>query len=258
MVPSRRTILTGLAGLSVLPLSTAVLGQQTPLTVFAAASLTQVLQDAGAAYTRRSGQQVRFSFAASSALARQVEAGAPADVFVSADEDWMDYLQVRQRVQAETRRDIVANRLVLVAPAGSPLQLRVAPGFALAAALGRDGRIATGDPSSVPVGRYAQAALAKLGVWNAVSARIVGAENVRAALNFVVRGEVPLGIVYATDARVEPRVRVVDLFPADSHAPIRYPAAALVGARPAAPDFVAFLQGPEAQALFATAGFGRP
>ena len=201
---------------------------------------------------------MRFSFAASSALARQVEAGAPADVFMSADQEWMDYLQQKQRVQRATRADIVSNRLVLVAPAASRLQLKIAPGFAIAAALGKEGRIATGEPSSVPVGRYAQAALTKLNVWQAVSARLVGAENVRAALNFVARGETPLGIVYATDARAEPRLRVVDVFPAESHDPIRYPAAALKGAVPEASNFLAFLHGPAARALFDKAGFGRP
>ncbi len=255
MTVSRRLLLV------VLPLvllSMTAQAQERVLTVFAAASLTNVLQEVGDAYAKQTGRQVRFSFASSSVLARQVEAGAAADVFVSADEEWMDYLQQKQRVQVTTRSDIAANRLVLVAPTASTLQLKIAPGFAVAAALGKDGRIATGDPSSVPVGKYAQAALTSLGVWPSMSNRIVGAENVRAALLFVARGEVPLGIVYATDARAEPKVRVVDVFPVDTHEPIRYPAAVLSGALPEAQAFLAYLKGPAAQALFTKAGFGRP
>ena len=228
------------------------------LTVFAAASLTNVLQEAGDAYTAQTKQPVRFSFAASSALARQIESGAPADVFVSADQDWMNYLQARNLLAPATRANIVANSLVLVAPVDSRLSLRIAPGFALAAALGADGRLATGDPASVPVGKYAQAALTKLGVWPSVEKRVVAADNVRTALNFVGRGEAPLGIVYATDAMTEPRVRVVDTFPAATHEPITYPAAATSTAGPGAVAFLRFLQGPVARALFDRAGFGRP
>ena len=228
------------------------------LTVFAAASLTNVLQEAGDAYTAQTKQPVRFSFAASSALARQIESGAPADVFVSADQDWMNYLQARNLLAPATRANIVANSLVLVAPVDSRLSLRIAPGFALAAALGADGRLATGDPASVPVGKYAQAALTKLGVWPSVEKRVVAADNVRTALNFVGRGEAPLGIVYATDAKTEARVRVVDTFPASTHEPITYPAAATSTAGPGAVAFLRFLQGPVARALFDRAGFGRP
>lgn len=255
MTVSRRLLL---AVLPLVCLSMAARAQERVLTVFAAASLTDVLQEVGEAYAKQTGRRVRFSFASSAVLARQVEAGAAADVFVSADEVWMDYLQQKQRVQVGTRTDIAANRLVLVAPVASTLQLKIGPGFALAAALGRDGRIATGDPSSVPVGKYAQAALTTLGVWPSVSSRIVGAENVRAALYFVARGEVPLGIVYLTDARAEPKVRVVDVFPADTHEPVRYPAAALNAAMPEAQVFLSYLKGPAAQALFDKAGFGRP
>jgi molybdate transport system substrate-binding protein len=228
------------------------------LTVFAAASLTSVLQEAGDAFTAETKTVVRFSFAASSALARQIQSGAPADVFVSADQDWMNYLQARHLIDSATRANIVSNTLVLIAPAGSSSALRIAPGFGLAAALGVGGRLATGDPASVPVGKYAQAALTQLGVWPAVEKRVVAADNVRTALNFVARGEAPLGIVYATDARSEPRVRVVDTFPAASHDPITYPAAAIATAGPEAAAFVKFLQGPTAHALFDKAGFGRP
>jgi molybdate transport system substrate-binding protein len=228
------------------------------LTVFAAASLTPVLQEIGDAYTAETQQAVRFSFAASSALARQIESGAPADVFVSADQDWMDYLQARALLAPQTRRNIVRNTLVLVAPADSRLQLKIQPGFGLVQALGEGGRLATGDPASVPVGRYAQAALTRLGLWRSVESRVVAADNVRTALNFVARGEAPLGIVYGTDARSEPRVRVVDTFPAASHAPITYPAAATASAPPEALAFLRYLESVRARAAFDRAGFGRP
>jgi molybdate transport system substrate-binding protein len=228
------------------------------LTVFGAASMTNVLQAVGDAYTIETQVPVRFSFAGSSALARQIESGAPADVFVSADQEWMDYLQERKLVAAELRVNIASNTLVLVAPVDSTVQLRIAPGFPLAAALGEKGRIATGDPASVPVGKYAQAALTTLGVWNGVADRLVPADNVRTALNFVARSEVPLGIVYATDARSEPRVRVVDTFPATSHPPITYPAAVTVTGGADAAGFVRFLRSAKAQTIFDKAGFGRP
>jgi molybdate transport system substrate-binding protein len=228
------------------------------LTVFAAASLTNVLQEVGAAYTADTGTAVRFSFAASSALARQIESGSPADAFLSADQDWMNYLQQRGQIATATRIDVVSNSLVIIAPADSSITLRIGKGFELAKALGPNGRLATGDPASVPVGRYAQAALTHLGAWSGVEKRIVAADNVRTALNFVARGEAPLGIVYATDARSEPKVRVVGIFPADSHEPITYPAAATASASPEAAKFVAFLTGKEARALFDKAGFGKP
>lgn len=224
------------------------------LTVYAASSLTNVLNALGTDFERRTGTPVKFSYAASSVLARQIEAGSQADAFVSADEAWMDYLATRGRIRTESRADVAANRLVLVAPADSTVQLRIAPGFALAAALGR-GRLATGDPATVPVGRYARAALTTLGVWSSVEAKVVGADNVRSALAFVSRGEAPLGIVYATDARIEPRVRVVDTFPAHTHPPIRYPAALLKTSQPGAAAFVAYLRSAEGQAIFAKHGF---
>src|SRR3984957_1319988 len=224
------------------------------LVVFGAASLTNVLQDIGTAYTAQTGQHVSFSFAASSVLARQIEAGTRADVFVSADEDWMDYLQTRNLIDPKTRHDILMNRLVLIAPATSDIKLKIAPHFALAAALGKE-RLATGDPGSVPVGRYARAALTNLGVWSEVSSHIVPAEDVRSALAFVARGETPLGIVYETDALVEKRVRIVDTFPEDSHAPITYPVALVVTAKPEARAFVAYLRSPAGRAVFAHYGF---
>ncbi|MET0290932.1 MAG: molybdate ABC transporter substrate-binding protein [Steroidobacteraceae bacterium] len=246
-------------GLLLLALPTLAAGAQpAPLTVFGAASLTDVLQKIGAAYTAETGGSVRFSFAASSALARQIESGAPADAFVSADQDWMDYLAERKLIAPGTRVDVVSNALVLVAPTDSRISLRIAPGFGLAGALGPSGRLSTGDPSSVPVGKYAQAALTNLGVWSSVAGRLVPADNVRTALNFVARGEAPLGIVYATDARAEPKVKVIDTFPASTHEPITYPAAAMAKAPAEAAAFVRFLSGAKARSLFDEAGFGKP
>jgi len=226
----------------------------TALVVFGAASLTNVLQDIGNDYKRETGQEVSFSFAASSVLARQIEAGTRADVFVSADEEWMDYLQSRTLIDPKTRHDIVMNRLVLIAPAASDIKLKIAPHFALAAALGK-GRLATGDPGSVPVGRYARAALTNLGVWSEVSSHIVPAEDVRSALAFVARGETPLGIVYETDALIEKRVRIVDTFPEDSHAPITYPVALIATAKAGAGRFVGYMKSPAGRAVFAHYGF---
>lgn len=225
--------------------------------VFAAASLTNVLDEIGAAYTQQTRQTVKFSYAASSALARQLEAGARADVFFSADLEWMDYVQARGLIDRTTRRNVLGNRLALVAPADSKIELKIAPGFALAAALG-NGRLATGDPESVPVGKYARSALTSLGVWNDVADRLVRADNVRSALAFIARGETPLGIVYETDAKVERRVRVVDFFPADSHSPIVYPVAVTASARPAARQFIDFLQSAPAQEAFKKYGFQNP
>jgi molybdate transport system substrate-binding protein len=227
--------------------------EQTML-VFAAVSMTDVLQEIGAAYTEQTKQPLRFSFAASSTLARQIEVGASAEVFVSADVEWMDYLQKRGRIDASSRRDIVGNKLVLVAPGDNELQLRIQPNFRLGDALGR-GRLAIGDPDIVPAGRYARAALTTLGVWDEVAKRLVFADNVRTALAYVARGETPLGIVYATDARVEKRIRIVDTFPSDTHPPIVYPAAATTDARPGAREFLKFLAGARAQEVFRRHGF---
>jgi len=224
------------------------------ITVFAAASLTNVLQELGDGFTKDTAIPVRFSFAASSALARQIENGAPADVFLSADLEWMDYLQTRNLIQRDTRYDLLGNRLVLVAPADSKIELTIAPRFPLAKALGA-GRLATGDPDSVPVGRYAREALMTLGVWNDVAGRMVRADSVRAALAFVDRGEAPLGIVYETDALIDKHVRVVDVFPANSHLPIVYPIALTRAAKPNAAGFVAYVRGPAGDAAFKAYGF---
>lgn len=251
----RSTFLTALVAIVA---ATAVPAAQRELTVFAAASLTEVLVEVGKAYTARTQNPVRFSFAGSSALARQVESGAPVDAFVSADQEWMDFLADRKLIAAATRTDIVTNSLVLVARADSRIQLTIAPRFALAQALGRNGRIATGDPQVVPVGKYARAALTRLGVWESVADRMIAADNVRTALNFVALGEAPLGIVYVTDAHGNTRVRVVATFPADTHDPITYPAAATTRGGAEAAGFVAFLRTEEARSIFRKYGFGIP
>jgi molybdate transport system substrate-binding protein len=225
-----------------------------PITVFAAASLTNALQELGDGFTKEASIPVRFSFAASSALARQIENGSPADVFFSADLEWMDYLQARNLIQKDTRRDVLGNKLVLIASADSTIKLTIAPHFALAGALGR-GRLATGDPAGVPVGRYAQQALTFLGVWNEVADRLVRADSVRSALAFVDRGEAPLGIVYETDALIDQRVRVVDVFPATTHMPIVYPIALTAAAKGDAVRFVAYIRGPAGDAVFKSYGF---
>ncbi|WP_369938432.1 molybdate ABC transporter substrate-binding protein [Xanthomonas tesorieronis] len=229
---------------------------QAPLTVFAAASLKESLDEATAAYQRSTGTPVQVSYAASSALARQVEQGAPADVFFSADLEWMDYLQQRQLVDPAQRHNLLGNTLVLVAPVSSAAKVDLRKPDTLAAALGAQGRLAVGQTNSVPAGKYARAALQKLGQWDGVQARLAESESVRAALMLVARGEAPLGIVYGSDAKAEPKVRVVAVFPADSHAPIVYPVAALRASKnPAAADFVRWLGTAPAQAIFQRRGF---
>jgi molybdate transport system substrate-binding protein len=225
-----------------------------PVTVFAAASLTDVLTELGDSFTKSTGVRTRFSFAASSLLARQIEAGANADVYFSADRDWMDYLEQRDLIQKATRHDLLGNRLALIAPADSSVQLKIAPGFPIVAALGK-GRLATGDPDAVPVGRYARSALTSLGVWNEVADRLVRAEDVRTALMFVARGEAPLGIVYETDVRVEKRVRLVGVFPEDSHPPIRYPMALAKVAIADAARFADYVRSDASRAVFERYGF---
>jgi len=235
--------------------ATAAESQRESLLVFAAASLTDVLQRAGQLYTEQSKVPVKFSFAASSALAKQIESGAQADAFLSADQDWMNYLQERKLIKAGTRSDLLGNRLALIAPKDSKVTLKLQQGAPMLAALGPKGRLSTGDPDSVPVGRYARAALGNLDLWSAIEPRLVRADNVRVALMYVARGEAPLGIVYATDAAVEPQVRIVALFPESSHAPITYPVAATTSASPATESFLEFLRGDAARAIFNKAGF---
>ena len=224
------------------------------VTVFAAASLKTAMDAVLQAFAERTKIHARASYGASSALARQIEQGAPADVFVSADADWMDYLARRGLVLAVSRRNLISNHLVLIAPTESKIALRVGPGMPIAAALGGD-RLAVAGPD-VPAGRYAQASLTALGVWRSVEGRLARTENARSALAFVARAEAPLGIVYDTDAKVEPRVRIVGLFPDSSHPPIVYPIALIAGATsPGAAAFLRFAESREARAIFERYGF---
>ncbi len=208
-----------------------------------------------AAYAAKAGGKVAASYAASSALARQLEQGAPADVFGSADLEWMDYAVRNKAIDDATRINLLGNRLVLIAPKTSAIgDVAIGPGFDLAALAG-DGRIATGDVASVPVGKYARAALESLGAWPAAERKFAMTENVRAALTLVARQEAALGIVYETDAKVEPGVKIVGRFPADSHPPIVYPFAAVTGAKGPAADYLAFLKSSAAKTIFERYGF---
>lgn len=237
-------------------------GDDAPLTVFAAASLKESLDAAAKAWEAAGHGPVRVSYAASSALARQIEQGAPADVFFSADLDWMDALQAKGLVDTGTRRELLGNTLVLVAPArAGPEAVRVEleKGVDLRPLLGPRGRLAMALTASVPAGKYGKAAFEHLGVWDALAPRVAEAENVRAALLLVSRGEAPLGVVYGSDARADPGVRVVATFPAGSHPPIVYPVAALEQARHAdAAAFVRWLGGEDAAAIFRRHGFTAP
>jgi molybdate transport system substrate-binding protein len=226
------------------------------VTVFAAASMKTALDAANAAYAKQAGVQVTVSYAASSALAKQIEAGAPADVFISADQDWMNYLSERKLINAGSRNNLLGNAIVLVSAKDKAKPVEIKPGFDLAGLLGADGRLAMGAVESVPAGKYGKAALEKLRVWASVSTKVAGAENVRAALALVSRGEAPYGIVYATDAAADEGVAVVGTFPADTHPPIIYPAA-LLGHSPskAAADYLAFLKSEQAAEFFRSQGF---
>lgn len=226
--------------------------------VLAAASLQDALGAAADAWEERGNPRPVLSFAGTSSLARQAEAGAPADLFVSADERWLEFLAARGLIRPETRVDLLTNDLVLVAPAGARSEVVIAPGFDLAAALG-DGRLAVADPEAVPAGRYARQSLRTLKAWDGVSDRLAVAENVRAALALVARGEAPLGVVYRTDALAEDAVRIVDRFPPASHAPIVYPAAVLFGSEsPDAKRFLDFLASGEGRVVLQRYGFGAP
>lgn len=227
--------------------------------IFAAASLKPSLDKIIATPDVAALGSVKASYAASSQLAKQIEAGAPATLFISADQDWMKYVDEKKLLVAGTRTDILGNALVLIAPKDSTLKLDIKPGFDLAGALGKDGKLALGEPNSVPAGKYAKAALTQLGVWDKVKARVVSAENVRAALNFVARGEAPLGVVYRSDAVSESAVRVVGTFPDATHAPIVYPAALIAGHdSPAARKLLDLLHAAPEQTIFRTYGFDAP
>jgi len=228
---------------------------QESITVFAAASLKNALDDADAAFAKATGVTVVASYEASSALARQIEAGAPADAFISADLRWMDYVAGKNLIKADTRVNLLGNRLVLIAPKDSKLDhVAIGQGFDIAKLAG-DGRIAVADVKAVPAGLYAKAALEKLGAWAAAEPKLAMAENVRATLAFVARGETPLGIVYETDAKIEPKVKVVGVFPEDSYPPVTYPVAATATSKPAAARYVQFLRGSAAKAIFEKYGF---
>jgi molybdate transport system substrate-binding protein len=229
--------------------------QDKSITVFAAASMKNALDDVDASYTKLSGVKVVASYDASSALMKQIESGAPADVFVSADLKWMDYGAEKKLINDATRVNLLGNALVLIAGKDSKIgAVTIGPGFDLAKLAG-DGRIATGDVKAVPVGIYAEAALEKLGVWAQVEPKMAMTANVRAALVLVARGEAPLGIVYSTDAKVEPGVKIVGTFPEDSHPPIIYPVAATTGAKPDAAPYLAYLRSQAAKSIFESYGF---
>jgi molybdate transport system substrate-binding protein len=241
-----------IAAASAVPLPAAV---QKSITVFAAASMKNALDDVDAAFSRESGIKVVASYAASSALMKQIEQGAPADVFLSADVNWMDYGAKRHLIKPDSRVDLLGNRLVLIAPKDSKVgNVAIRPGFDLAALAG-NGRIAVGDVRAVPAGLYAKAALEKLGAWKAAEPKLATAENVRAALILVARGEAPLGIVYETDAKIDPGVKIVGTFPDDSHPPIIYPAALTTNAKPDAAPYLAFLRTATAKSIFQRYGF---
>jgi molybdate transport system substrate-binding protein len=260
---TRRNLLSAAAGLA---LFTTAAAEDKPsvstpsvstgtVVVFAAASLKNALDAIGRQWMAQSGKTIVFSYAASGPLAKQIENGAPADLFASADLKWMDYAAEKKLIVAKSRRNLLGNKLVLIAPKDASVELRIAKDFKLADAIG-DSKLATGDPRSVPVGTYAQAALTSLGVWEAVAPKLAGAENVRAALAFVARGEAKLGIVYRTDATSEPQVKIVDTFPADTHPPIVYPFALVAASmNPAAAEFLAFLKTPVASKVFEAEGF---
>jgi len=248
----RLAFVIGLAAWSIAPRPAAA---QESVTVFAAASLKNALDEANAAFKTRSPVKIVVSYAASSALMKQIEQGAPADVFISADLDWMDYGSQKKLIKDDTRVNLLGNRLVLIAPKDSRLgDVTIGQGFDLAKLAG-DGRVATGDVRAVPAGKYAKAALEKLGAWDAAMPKLAMAENVRAALALVGRGEAPLGIVYETDAKVEPHVKIVGVFPAESHAPITYPFALTATANAAAAQYLAFLCSQGAKAIFEKYGF---
>jgi molybdate transport system substrate-binding protein len=244
-------IAAGLAAALVLPAA----ALEKSITVFAAASMKNALDDINAAFTKATGVKVVTSYAASSALARQIEQGAPADIFASADLEWMDYSSGKKTIKDDTRVNLLGNKLVVIAPKDSRItEVKVGAGPELATAIG-DGRIATGEVNSVPAGKYAKSALEKLGIWSSVEKRFAMADHVRAAMALVSRGEAVLGIVYETDAKVDKSVKIVGAFPADSHAPITYPVAATVNAKPEAAAYLNFLRSQIAKAVFEQYGF---
>lgn len=253
-MPARLIVLFGL--LLALAATPQPASAQDTLTVFAAASMKNALDDFNAAFTNATGVKVVASYAASSALAKQLEQGAPADVFVSADLKWMDYANEHKLIKPDTRVNLLGNRLVLIASKDSKIErVAIADGFDIANLAG-DGRIAVADVKAVPAGFYAKAALEKLGAWNAAEPKLAQAENVRATLAFVARGETPIGIVYETDAKIEPKVKIVGVFPESSHEPVTYPVAATAATKnPATARYLGFLRTGAAKAIFEKYGF---
>ncbi len=228
------------------------------ITVAAAASLSDALAEAGRVFQSQTGDTVRFSFAASSTLAKQIESGAPVALFFSADRDWMDYVESRNLLIANTRHDLLGNRLVLIEPADKTAQIDIVAGFPLAALLGT-GKLSMGEPGSVPAGKYGKQALTSLGVWDSVANKVVAADSVRSAMAFVQSGEAPLGIVYATDAASSSQVRVAGTFPLSSHKRITYPVAMIKDQdSPEARAFLKFVEGPDGRAIFTRYGFSEP
>lgn len=243
------------AVISVLAAANQVEAKAESVKVFAAASLKNALDDVALNWKQTSGKEAVSSYAASSALAKQIAEGAPADIFISADVAWMDDLEGKNLIAKDTRKNVLGNTLVLIAPAGSGKTVELKPGTDLAAALG-GGRLSVAEVKSVPAGRYAKAALEKLGMWAAVEPHLAMSENVRAALTLVARGEAPLGIVYGSDAKAEGKVEVAGVFPEDSHPPIIYPAAIVAtSTNPDAKAFFAFLTSKAAGEIFASHGF---
>jgi molybdate transport system substrate-binding protein len=255
MVQKKRLAAAFAALLAVAFTAHSAAAQQNSVTIFAAASMKNALDDANAAFSNATGIKVVASYDASSALIKQIKAGAPADIFVSADLQWMDYGVENKLIKDATRVNLLGNTLVLIAPKDSKIgNVIIAPGFDLAKLAG-DGRIATGDVKAVPVGLYAKAALEKLGVWASVEPKMAMTANVRAALILVARGEAPLGIVYSTDAKVEPGVKIVGVFPEDSHPPIIYPVGATMNAKLETAAYLAFLRSSAARTIFERYGF---
>jgi molybdate transport system substrate-binding protein len=258
-MPAHRTIRCVVALFSALSLAgqTAPAAAAADVVVFAAASLKDALDDVSTRYLNATGRSVTVSYGASSTLAQQIEQGAPADIFFSADVDWMNELAAKQLIQSATQMSLLGNQIVLVAPkSASTGIIMLAKGIDLAALLGKDGRLAMANVDSVPAGKYGKAALEGLGLWRGVANRVVQADNVRAALSFVSRGEAPLGIVYATDANAEPGVKVIGTFPPESHPPIVYPLALTTDSKnPDARAFYDFLRSDAARPAYLKQGF---
>lgn len=255
MLMTRRNLLLSFIAAAAIAIGAAVPAAAADLVIFAAASMKGSLDRVAAAYEASGGSKVRISYASSAQLAKQIEAAAPADIFISADAKWMDYLAEKGVVRKHASVNFLGNRLVLVAAKDSTISLKVGKDFPLAAALG-NGRLAMGEPKSVPAGRYGQEALAFYGIWKEVEQKTAGADNVRAALKLVASGEAPLAIVYETDARADGKVKIVDVFAEESHSPIIYPVAPVdASGNPEKDAFMKFLLGPEAAKIFKDAGF---